>query len=293
MHESAEHAALIELLRHHPTLAARLVARHGRVRLPAGYSARVGDPAQRHWPTSPDVLIELTDRRGAVKLVIIVEVQRAVDDNKPWDWPANLWYERRRRRCDCVLLVIATDRDVAAWAARPQHSGPGSVTRVIVLAPADVPRITDLDEARASPDLAVLSAAMHIGKPDGDKVRRAAIAGLLELQPEDTRAYNHLVFRSLNRAAIRAIIEDIMQTTHREFRDDPELKGWYEYLDEETEKRMVPKFRAFLLRQLELRGIPLTADHHAQILACNEQATLDIWIDRMITATSADEIFVD
>lgn len=52
--------------------------------------------------------------------------------------------------------------------------------------PEDVPRITDLAEARANPALAVLSAAIHARFVDGHQVSRAAVEARLTVD-EATR----------------------------------------------------------------------------------------------------------
>lgn len=293
MSESAEHAALIELFRHNPELAAKLVARSGRIVVPGGCRARVADPAQRHWTSTPDVLIELLDSGGSVKLVIIVEIQRAVDRNKPWDWPANLWFERRRRRCDCVVLVIATTPEVAAWAARPLHCGPDSVTRILVLAAKDVPWITDIAEARACPALAVLSAAMHGEEPGGDVVRRVAADCLFGLHVTETIPYNHLVFRTLSEQAILAILEDHVQSVPA-YRKDPAYAGWCDFLDHLAHRMATLTVREeVLLKLIKNRGFRLSKARREKIEACRDPDRLDTWIARTGTAASVREIFAD
>src|SRR5688572_27773769 len=96
MHESAEHAALVELFRHHPELATALAERCG-VATPSNCRARVGDPVQKPATLAPDVAIELLDAQGVRRMVLLIEVQRRVDEEKLLSWPAYLWFEWLRR----------------------------------------------------------------------------------------------------------------------------------------------------------------------------------------------------
>lgn len=293
MSESAEHHALVELFRHHPGLAAWLAGKYGRVKLPPGTTARLGDPVERPKQLTSDVLIELVDAKGKVRLAIIVEVQRRIEKEKLETWPAYLWLERRRRHCECHLLVIATRPEVAAWAARSIHSGPGNVTTPIVLGPQHVPWITRLDDARAFPSLAVLSAAMHADEPGGTRVIRAPTAGLLTLRESDTRRYNDLVFRSLSKAAIHAILEDLMKSVRQENKEwHDSLKGWREYWKECVRPRVEVEFhQEWLLRGLSLRGHTVRPAHRKRVLACEDVAQLELWHERLLKGADVREIF--
>lgn len=301
MSESAEHHALVELFRHHPKLAAWLAGKYGRVKLPRGYTARVGDPVQRPKLLASDVVIELRDARGKVRLAILVEVQRSIEKEKLETWPAYLWLERRRRHCECHLLVIATRPEVAAWAAQPIHSGPGNVTTPIVLGPQDVPWITRLAEARAFPSLAVLSAAMHAEAPGGVRVIRAAAAGLLTLHEPDTRQYNALVFRSLSQPAIDAILEDLMKTIEQENQEwEESLKGWREFCRTSLPRMIlahtklvaeVKTRRAILLQLLKSKKFVVKPALRKRVLECRDKEQLDRWLRRVVSAPNVTAVF--
>ena len=134
MHESSEHAALLHLLRVAPHQAARLLRRVFGITVPHGV-AQVVDPVHKPGSLVPDLVIVFCDPLdpGTPKLVLIVEVQRRIDPYKLLVWPAYLWLERLRRRCECHLLVLAPDPAVAAWAERPITCGPGCSTQAMVL----------------------------------------------------------------------------------------------------------------------------------------------------------------
>jgi hypothetical protein len=293
--ESPEHAALVELFRHHPELAATLAARVGRITLPKGYGVRVGDPTQRAFHLVPDLVIEVCDADGTPVLALIVEVQREVDPDKRFTWPAYQWLERLRRRCECVVLVVATTRKVAAWASPPIECGT-SVSQVIVLGPDDVPRITDLAVATANPGLAVLSAAIHGGEGEGEPVTRAACLAQYTLHEHEAQQYNELVFHALSRQAVRHIIEDLMhelsEQQEQERRADIEqLKRLLTELYEVKGERNATA--RLLLRQLAIRGFQVDEATSARVRDCRDLAQLETWFDRVVTAKTLDEVFAD
>ncbi len=307
MRESREHAALVELFRHHPELAARLAERHAGASLPASYTTHVADAIHRPANLAADLVIEVRDVHGKVVLAISVEVQRTIDEMKLYTWPAYLWLERLRRRCDSCVLVIATRKSVAAWARRVIRGGPFNEMRVIVLGPADVPRITDPQVARANPALAVLSAAMHATAPDGFPVARAAVAALASLPYADTREYNHLVFHTLHPDTIREILEDVMQEQYECHHEDDGYCGWREFCSqlramgkeegkaegrEEGKAEAAVHMRAeILLRLLGQRGLAVDEMTRSRVLACTDVELLDVWLGRVLSAGSTGDVF--
>ncbi|MBK7824230.1 hypothetical protein [Nannocystis sp.] len=95
MRESSEHAAIVELFRGTPELALLLLRAAPDFGVPEG-PCRVVDPVMRPGMLVPDLVIELGDSLGKrPSLVIIVEVQRRIDAEKRWTWPAYLWMQRR------------------------------------------------------------------------------------------------------------------------------------------------------------------------------------------------------
>jgi hypothetical protein len=311
MREAEEHAALVELFRHYPDLAAKLAAQFGDVTLPAGYTSRVGDPVQRPATLAADVVIEIRDADDVVQLAIVVEIQRKIDEDKKFSWPSYLWLERSRRHCETCVLVIATRKEVADWARLPIVNGPNSV-HVIVLGPGDVPWIVDLDDACANPALAVLSATMHAREPGGRQVVRAAMVAVKTLPAAETRQYSHLVFRALDADDILAILEDIMQEQEHHGNDDAEKDKlldrwdacveilWMRHLAQQVARaealvaasdRLIRRIHGILLGQLERRGIAVDADTRARVLACEDVDQLDEWLDRVVVATRAADVF--
>ncbi|MEV6499658.1 hypothetical protein [Streptomyces prunicolor] len=50
---------------------------------------------------------------------------------------------------------------------------------------------------------------------------------------------------------------------------------------------------AFTLRVLERRGIPVPDDIRERITSCTDLDTLTLWFDRSLTASTAEDLFVE
>ena len=63
-----------------------------------------------------DLVLELRDANGTLVLCIVLEVQRDIDLHKKLSWPAYLVFVRVRTGYPAIVLVVAPDDRVAAWA---------------------------------------------------------------------------------------------------------------------------------------------------------------------------------
>src|SRR5262249_52439870 len=149
-----------------------------------------------------DMVIELwTDQ---VVHGIIVEVQLSIDSRKRFTWPAYAANLRARLECPVSLLVVTPDERVAQWAAQPIHLGGEYWFTPYVLGPGGVPQLRDDAEARANPELAVLSAMAHGCDADPARAIQIALAALkASADLDDGRAdlYADLIKDSLSEAA--------------------------------------------------------------------------------------------
>jgi len=65
-------------------------------------------------------------------------------------------------------------------------------------------------------------------------------------------------------------------------------------LSGERQRRSVAEGEArALLRVLERRAIATSVEQRERVLACSDVATLEAWLDRAATATTAREVFGD
>jgi len=291
MNESAEHADLINLFNRHPELAAQFIEQCGGIQLPAGCTFQVGDPVYRSKYES-DSLHLVRDAKGAVILAIVIETQRRIKPIKRESWPAYMWLVRALYHCECRVLVITTSKKVAAWARQPIHNGPGSVTQVSVLSPETFPRISDPREALANPGLAALSAAMYAGDPDALPIQHAALIATKDLPEADVLLYCSLIFRGKNLTLVNRILEDLMQQHGQQQPRQTGFRAYIAHREALTAARVEARARAeILLRLLEQRGVKVAPRNRARILACQDVAQLDAWLDRVLTVQSATELF--
>ena len=89
-----------------------------------------------------DTLMRCETANGEAYLVL-VESQRAVDEDKKYTWTYYLAYLADKYRLPVLLLVICHDHRVARWAAQPFKHGAGAYAaltlRAVVVGPHNVP----------------------------------------------------------------------------------------------------------------------------------------------------------
>ena len=112
---SMAHEILVDLFKNRPSLAAEILVEALGVSLPSYTEARLASidltevqPAEYR----ADVVVVLFDNDVPV-LVLIVEVQLAINPRKRFSWPAYVTVSRAIHGCPACLLVIAPDAAVA------------------------------------------------------------------------------------------------------------------------------------------------------------------------------------
>jgi hypothetical protein len=159
---SFTHELPLELFRQCPELVAYLLGEILGVPLPTYTEVRIEESNfTQLLPTEFRADLVLTFHDGGPLLGAVCEMQRQIDDDKPYTWLVYLAVFRHRIRCPVVLLVLCDDEDVARWARTPIHLGPDWVLPVKVIGPRQIPWIADPEQARRLPELAVLSTAAH------------------------------------------------------------------------------------------------------------------------------------
>ena len=284
-----EHDVLAELFRWRPELAADLVSDLG-VALPdvrgaVPCSESFTDLKTSEYTGDSTVLLEL----DAGMFGVVVEIQRARDDDKPWTWPLYLATFRARQRCPAVLLVIAPDPKVAEWCATPIETGhPGHTLTPMVLQPGSCARYDRPEGIRRGPahGNAVDDVPWH--RPEGMKVLHAASVGtdiIAETDRRIARRYIDCALAVLPEAA-RKTLETIMQTEsdfYSETFRGAEAKG-------RSEGKTEGEVRS-LLTILDARGIALTDEQRTLINDTTDLERLQGWMRRAATSDSADQVF--
>jgi hypothetical protein len=138
-----------------------------------------------------------------------------------------------------------------------------------------------VERAIGDPHLAVLSAIAHGG--DDDASTAVAIASAAAVAAADLP-------ESLRMLCFALIESSLGEATRKSFEMLPQGQRFFS----ETQRRSFAEGQArAIVRILERRGVPLSAEQRERILGCSDIATLEAWLDRVITAGSVEEVFVD
>jgi hypothetical protein len=175
---SVTHQALASLFRENPAFGLRLLQSATGASLPAGAQARLHaaqftDLRPPEYAADAACLIE--DQAGKALGALIVEIQLSPDELKQPSWLSYTATLHRALLVPVTVLAVALTEDMERWCARPYaYDHLGSTFRPLVIGPSAIPRITDVEQARALPELALLSVAAHGREPGAEAAGRAA-----------------------------------------------------------------------------------------------------------------------
>lgn len=286
---STKHEVPLDLFRNQPALAPELLQAVSGIKPPEYEQISLGSETLTDCkPTEYrcDSTVLLGDPKRP-DLAIVVEVQLKPDERKRYSWPVYLSTLRARRECPVTLLVLCPDKNTTAWCREPIESGhQGWVLRPWVLNLTEAPAVTDLDKARALPELAILSTVAHADGPDRKAVL-TAFAEALEVTDRDRGELYHDYVRSQLSAAARHCLEEIMQAGVYEWQSDFALK----HIAEGEAKGRVEGEIELLLIVLESRGFTIDDDLRERISSCQDLEQIHTWARRAVTAESLDKIF--
>ena len=288
---SLSHEALLLLFRNRPELAPELLRDTLHVPLPAYSdvrleSADLTDIAPAEYRA--DLVVLLID--GTPILGIVVEVQLQRDDRKRFTWPVYAAGLRARLECPACVLVVTPSDAVADWCRTPIDLGPGGSLSPLVIGPASVPVVDDVTVAEGDPELAVLSVLAHGDEPHAEAIGRAALLAALHLSDERRLLYSDLVYTALSQAA-RAALEDLMAGGTYEFQSEFAKTHQAKGRAEGEAKGRAEGLAEAVLDVLEARGLPVSDEARARILACTDATQLAAWVRRAVTVASVDALF--
>lgn len=234
-----------------------------------------------------DTLLRAETDEGAYLLVI--ESQGARDDDKRSNWAYYLSYLYAKYRWEPVLIVLTQSRSTARWAARPIRLGfPGwhSLTvRPLVLSPENVPLITDEEEARRDPFLAAFSAMTHGKGPGAAAILRPLAAALETTDTDSAGMLAQFVESCLVDAQAKQIWKELMMPVHYFFR--------HEVAEQVREQGRNEGRAEMILRILEWRGITVPDSVRNRVEACSDLDQIEVWAQRAVHATQAEDLFRD
>ncbi|WP_437725631.1 hypothetical protein [Sorangium sp. So ce861] len=290
---SVTHEALVELFKNRPTLAAEMLHDALGQPVPAFTEARI-EPSDLAEIVPSDrradaIVVLLVAEQQRPAMAIVVEVQLGPDLDKPYVWPVYVTQTRARHRCPTRLLVVTIDRRMARWCAQPIDTGhPGWTLTPLVLGPEGVPVVTDAEQARAAPEVVVLSAMAHGQEEAGEAIGVAFLAAAAGLDQERRGLYADVVLSSLN-AAARRTLEAMMKSGYEyqsEFARSYVAKGRQEgRLEGLLEAKALSVLAVF-----EARGLEVPADVRERVLTSKDLAELDRWIRRAAVVSDAREL---
>ncbi len=159
--------------------------------------------------------------------------------------------------------------------------------------------ITDYNDARERPELAVLSAVYHAHGPGPWEQRvaavRAAYVGIQGLADVDVRRYAVLIMSTAPKPVVDQALQELEKEGHLDNEryelvsetertghsfltgfEEGEQKGRQEGREEGLEQARA-LLRQSLVDVLELRGFTVTLDHHQRIRSCASLDTLERW----------------
>jgi hypothetical protein len=199
-----------------------------------------------------------------------------------------------------IVMVVALTDAVSRWARALGESEIPRRDCLLVLDRQNMPRITDIEQARQRPGMAVLSALLH----EGDiEVLRVGFAVALEL-PDDRRwRYASALFGVAPKSERATLLgelkmEERYQLTRAErnsiaFHDGKEegkragkRAGRREGIAEGERKGLVK----LVLTILELREIAVSRATKARIRACKDLEQLERWAARAKRVSSIDQL---
>lgn len=283
---SFRHEAPLELLRDRPDLIAKLVHELFGIEIPAHGAVRIAEAdLGKLVPTARtvDMVIEL-ERDGRVVMAFIVECQLAPDPDKPARWPHNVAALHDRLRCPVILVVLAGDEAVAAWAGQPARLGPCLSFTPIVIGPSRMPRIVSVERARELPEMAVLSAITHAGDPDAFEVARLALDAVEALDRNRGSLYCSIILGTVNEATRRALEEYMEANKHRFFSE------WEQRHFEKGQADACQKARDFVLSLVKERLGTVPSDLAGRVEACGDISVLLRWTAEVSPCRSEEQI---
>lgn len=302
------HEALVDLFRARPELAAEVLSETLEVELPEYDSVKQESiDFTQIIPTEyrADLVVLLYKNKPVLAMVVEVQLER--DTDKRLSWPVYVTTLRARFDCQACLLVISPLRAIASWCAQKIEMGHKDfVLKPYVLGPDGIPVITEEDEARRSPEMAVMSTLAHGRGEQAYQVAAAALGAALGLDDERALFYTDLILHAVEQA-VRQKLEALMRSGTYEYQSEfarkyfgqGKVEGHTEGVNEGIAKGKaegIAKGKAegkaeSILAVLEGRGVEVTDSQRETILACRELDQLDRWLQRALTISQVDELF--
>jgi hypothetical protein len=284
------HEVLIDLFRGAPRRVAELL-RYAGLAIPDGMRARaLSETFSDLQPPSyhADLVLAFEQPDGVLARAAVVEIQLARDPDKDFTWPQYVVGQRLRLRVVVDLVVVAPAPEVARWCATPiAIDDRGCILRPLVLGPETIPPVTDPDQARAFPELALLSVAAHGRGPAAEAVGRAALTGCDVLDSARIEMYADFILTSLSREVAHKVSATMNPNGY-----EIQSEVLRELIDRWRREGCINERQHILRKQLGRRFGAVPAQVIARIEAADADQ-LDRWLDRILDAPTLDDVFAE
>ncbi|MEU5267306.1 hypothetical protein AB0G77_01805 [Streptomyces hygroscopicus] len=241
-----------------------------------------------------DSVLRVTPPDGG-GFLLAIEAQGRRDPDKAVSWAYYLSYMTAKHELPALLLVVCQDKKTADWAAGPFRIGVEGWTALsvhpLVLGPGNVPVILDPEEASQDLTLAAFSALTHGRDPNAPAILKTLAQALAKADPESRPYYSELLEIGLGDTPARDVWRKLMSVVGSYFPGRGTLVE-ETFLKGKAVGEAVGGARA-VLRTLENRGIRTSAEIRERITNCTDIKTLDHWLDRAMTVSTANELFTE
>jgi hypothetical protein len=219
--------------------------------------------------------------------LLAVEAQGRRDPDKPVSWTYYVAHLQAKYSSPVLLLVVCQDKATADWAAGPFTTGVDGWTALsthpLVLGPGNVPVITDPDQASRDLTLAAFCAMTHARDRNIDDILEALARALGSADQDSIRYYTELLEIGLGDTPARATWKELtMIGTFFPGRGTMIEKA---FLEGEAKGKA-----QLITRVLRGRGIAVSPQTEQRIMECQDLDVLDVWFDRALTATGAEDL---
>jgi hypothetical protein len=275
------HQALASLFRDRPELGMFLFQTCTGTSLPAGaqvepYITQFTDLNPPEYTADAAYLIKDGDE---VKDAVIVEVQLSQSQDKRASWLQYVATAHRKLLRPVTVMVLAVTEEMARWCEEPhRYDRLGNSFRPLVIGPHVIPRVTDLEQARALPELAVLSVAAHGHEPNAEEIGIPALLACRSLDNHLAARYADCIYEWLNQGARRALEEHYKN-----------MQG-YEFQNEFFRRAAAEGEQKLLTRQLGLKFGELP-EWALQQLRSASGADIERWAERILVAGTLEDVF--
>jgi hypothetical protein len=224
-------------------------------------------------------------------VIVIVEVHLQITESKRRVWPQYAATAHGRYGCAVELVVVTPYADVEQWAARPIDIGRRHVMIPEVLGPSAIPML-DADAIVAAPVLAMLSTLAHMDDPRCAQQALSTLEALVSWEGDVDGRLADILQAALT-IAVRERMEELMRTDKYEYQSEFAKKYYAQGREEGREEgRAAGQVRALVL-VLRSRGFNLPEELMSRIESERDEARLDAWTRRALTAAEVDDVFAD